>query len=919
MDRLSPERWKQIDELFAAALELEPSERDAFVRLACEGDEELYREVIALLESEAEAEAAIGDSVDTFAAPLLAELDADAFDGDATLAPGVRVGPYRIVHEIGRGGMGVVYLAERADEQFEKRVALKVVKRGMDTDEVLRRFRHERQILASLDHPNIARLLDGGATADGRPYLVMEYIEGEPIDAYCDRRGLGIRERLDLFRAVCNAVQHAYQRLVVHRDIKPSNILVTDAGEPKLLDFGIAKLLDDSATDATPRTRTGVRMLTPEYASPEQVRGAPVTTASDVYALGVVLYRLLSGRPPYEVRGLSVAEAERAVEQEPPPPSVAAVRKAEASAAEADAHTVASPADVARSRNTTPDALRRALRGDLDAIALKALAKDPQRRYGSPALLADDIGRYLAGLPVTARAPRTAYVVSRFIRRHRVGVAAAAAFVLLLAGSAAALGVAQARTARALAQAEQERATAEEVASFLESMFSAANPLAVSRERLDTLRVRALLDRGAERIREELVDRPIVHARMLRVIGRTYREMGDYAAAEPLLAEALDRARATGQPRDIAEALTDLGQVYLARGRPGDAEPLLREALALRQEAATAATPREVAVAFANLAASLQDQSRLDEAAPLYDSAIALVRTASTIDSATLADVLGGRMVLAYRTGDLETAAGLGREVLDINRALLGPDHPRVARETNNLAQVLQRMGRHAEAEPLYREALRILKATVGPEHPYTALGMSNLAAVLDQLDRDDEADSLFRATIALQRRILPPGAPTIAPSLANYADLLQSRNAYREAELLYREAIELQRAALGEDHPDIGILTGKLGGALCAAGRVWEGVPLLERAASVLDRALPAGHARTLEVRLQLGRCLARRGSYTEAEGILLATLEAIDAGGTATAVLRGGALRVLEELYTAWGKPERAAEYAARLRELE
>ena len=919
MEGLTPERWKRIDELFAAALDVEPSEREAFVRRASDGDEELCREVLALLESADEAEAAIGDSVDTFAAPLLADLDADAFADDGTLPPGIRVGPYRIVQEIGRGGMGVVYLAERADDEFRKRVALKVVKRGMDTDEVLRRFRHERQILASLEHPNIARLLDGGATADGRPYLVMEHIEGEPIDEYCDRRRLGIRERLELFRAVCGAVQHAHQRLVVHRDIKPSNILVTDSGEPKLLDFGIAKLLDESDADAAPRTRTGVRLLTPEYASPEQVRGEPVTTASDVYALGVVLYRLLSGRPPYQVRGLSVAAAERVIEQEPPPPSVAAVRSAEASEGEADARAADTPADIARARRTTPDALRRTLRGDLDAIALKALSKDPQRRYDSPARLADDIGRYLAGLPVTARAPGTAYVASRFIRRHRAGVAAAAAFVLLLAGSAAALAVAQSRTARALALAEQERATAEEVASFLESMFSAANPLAASRERLDTMRVRALLDRGAERIREELTGRPVVRSRLLRVISRTYRELGDHAAAEQLLTEALDHASAAEQPRDVAEALNDLGQLYLTRGRPGDAEPVLREALLLRREAGTGATPREIAVAFANLAASLQDQRKMDEAAPLYDSAIALLRTPSALDSATLADVLNGRMVLAYRTGDLETAARLGREILDINRALLGPDHPRVARETNNLAQVLQRMDRPEEAEPLYREALRVLEATVGPEHPYTALGMSNLAAVLDRLDRDDEADSLFRASIALQRRIFPPGAPNIAPSLANYADLLQAREDYRQAEPLYREAIELQRAALGEDHPDVAILTGKLAGALCATGRGGEAVPLLERATSVLERALPPGHARALETKLQLGRCLARQGSHAEAEGILLATLEAVDAGGAATAVLRPAALRALEELYSKWGRPERAAEFAARSREVQ
>lgn len=422
---MTPERWQQVKALFEQALERPPDERAAFLDQACHGDEALRREVRSLLSSHDDAPGFLDQ-------PL--SLDAPSGD-DGAAHTGQRIGAYRLVREIGHGGMGAVYLAERADGQFHQQVAVKFVRHGVDSATLRRRFRAERQILARLDHPHIARLIDGGVSENGLPYLAMEYVEGTRIDHYCDAHHLSTNKRLRLFLAVCKAVHYAHQNLIVHRDLKPSNILVTEGGTVKLLDFGIAKLLDDNAA-ATPldeAPRTGMRVMTPEYASPEQIRGEPVTTAFDVYALGIILYELLAGQRPYRLSGLSPGEMERIVcEKAPARPSTAVTREAQT-----DAMRAATPEEISRMRSTQPDKLRRRLAGDLDTLVMMALHKDPSRRYRSVGQLSEDLRRHLDGLPVTARPDSFAYRISKFIRRHWMGVAAAVfIFVSLLGGTA---------------------------------------------------------------------------------------------------------------------------------------------------------------------------------------------------------------------------------------------------------------------------------------------------------------------------------------------------------------------------------------------------------------------------------------------------------------------------------------------------
>jgi serine/threonine protein kinase len=420
---MTPEKWQRIDQLFDAALEFEPPNRAAFLAAACAEDTELRREVESLL-------AAIEASGDFIELPLMTAAD----DAAVSLA-GQSLGPYRLLREIGRGGMGVVYLATRADDEYKKQVAIKLIQPGPPNKDLLRRFRRERQILASLEHPNIARLLDGGTTAQGVPYLAMEYIAGTPITQYCDEQKLSITERLKLFRRVCAAVQYAHQNLIIHRDLKPGNILVTADGEVKLLDFGIAKLLDTDSGPVASNTTSGLHLMTPEYASPEQIRGEPITTTSDVYALGVVLYELLTGHYPYRFKDRSLPEIIRVIcEQEPEPPSRAISRVETHTEDNGRSQTTISPETVSRTREGKLDKLRARLRGDLNDISLMALRKNPQQRYRSVEQLSEDIRRHLEGKPVLARKATLAYRAGKFIQRYKTGVAAAAIILVILLG-----------------------------------------------------------------------------------------------------------------------------------------------------------------------------------------------------------------------------------------------------------------------------------------------------------------------------------------------------------------------------------------------------------------------------------------------------------------------------------------------------
>ena len=511
---MNPERWQQVKQVFQAVAEVAPAERSSLLTEACAGDAALRREVEALLRADEQAADFIEESAYEVAAKALAEEEAES-------AAGRQVGPYKLVRALGRGGMGAVYLAERDDAEYRKRVALKLIKRGMDTEAVLRRFRHERQILAQLEHPHIARLLDGGTTADGLPYFVMEYVEGQPITEYAEAHKLSVTERLKLFRAVCAAVAYAHQNLVIHRDLKPSNILVTTEGVPKLLDFGIAKLLHiDPASQTEALTATELRVMTPEYASPEQVRGEAVTTLSDVYSLGIVLYELLTGQRPYRFPSRRPDEMARIIcEQEPYKPSTAVNDIPESPRSEGEDSTTRPLARVSAPGGGDRGRLRRRLRGDLDNIVLMALRKETARRYASVEQLAEDLRRHMEGLPVKARRATFAYCAAKFTRRHRVSLVAAALVALALVVGIIATSW-QARVAR------RERARAE-------SHFNDVRQLANS----FIFEVNDELERGVTRARELLVRRAVEYldslteesedASLLHELALAYRKVGD--------------------------------------------------------------------------------------------------------------------------------------------------------------------------------------------------------------------------------------------------------------------------------------------------------------------------------------------------------------------------------------------------------
>ena len=722
----------------------------------------------------------------------------EAFCADLTEEPVLRegelVGRYRVLREIGRGGMSVVYLAARADDAFDQRVALKVLDRAPRDREARARFGQERQILASLDHPNIARLLDGGMDDRGRPYIIMELVEGEPIDRYCDGRGLSVDARLALVEGVARAVAYAHRRLVVHRDLKPSNLLVTATGEVKLLDFGIAKLLGPEAAGvfAAPPTRTALRVLTPEYAAPEQVRGEPVTTASDVYQLGLILFELLTGRRAHGLAGDSLTEIERVIcTGEPPRPS----------------------------RSVTGAALRRRLAGDLDSIVLTALRKEPDRRYASPADLAADLERHRAGLPVAARGDGLAYRAGKLIRRHRLAVAAAAAIALSLVGG---LGAAlwQARAARL----EAQKATA--VRDFLVRIFEVANP---DESQGRAVTARELLDRGAARI-ETLQDEPEVRAELLSVAGASYQSLGLYDAARPLLERSLRLQRRLHGERSLGAAGVESSLAALAykQGDTRRSESLLRAALATHR-ALLPADDFRVADNLFGLGDCLLDYDRDEEAAALLREALAILRKrqarrpageVSATEDSKAGEILNDLGMLRHRARDLDGAERLYRESLAIERRVHGPVHSTVAVPLHNLGALLTTRGRLAEAEAAFRQVIALETRLYGGDHPDMADSWGYLGHVLR--DRGDlaGAEAAYRRSLAINRAKRGASHFGTFSALHNLGRLLVRADRAAEAEPLLREALAGRRALYGPGYRKTKETEQALAECLAALGR---------------------------------------------------------------------------------------------------
>lgn len=757
---MTAQRWRQVKDILAGASEQPGGSRRRWVEQACGGDADLLREVESFLEHEGQLsgfiEQPIFDLTGTGTGTDSNPSDSEDGDGARELL-GERVGPYRLLEVLGEGGMGVVYLAER-EEEFEQLVALKLVRSGLGSAEARRRFHAERQILARLAHPNIARLLDGGTTDDGRPYFAMERVEGEPVDRYCDRLRLPIRRRLELFLDICSGLSLAHQNLVIHRDLKPSNILVDETGTPKLLDFGIAKILHPEPRDGVERSERDAqdaqdaqnvqkahtaptlgRVMTPRYASPEQLRGETVGTASDVYSLGVVLYQVLTGHLPEGLASQDPLALMLAVcNKDPLPPSVVVRRARERHDAEAELDEP-TPESISRARGSDVRALRRSLNGDLDAILSKALRKEPAERYPSVEQLAADLRRHLDGLPVLAHRGHLAYRAGKFVRRHHFGLAALATILILAASFSVAL-------VRQLHETERSRDRAESISDFLIDLFQAAAP-----DRLtgDDPTVRDLLDRGREQLESGLEQEPEVRSTLLLRLGEVYAGLGDLEEAKALLTASIDLFRARHDEEAasfLATALSDLGAVYYKAGDLEAAARYFHESLEVRRRLGV---PEDLLKPMNNLAAVHMARGDYGEAEAIYRESLTHRRRiareqpddgrsqsnlATSLRSLGMALLLGGR---------LEEAEPLLLESLELRRELFGDRSAKVATLLLSLGRLEHRRDRLAAAEAYLQDATDIYREELGDEHVHTAIAKRDLAEL--KLERRQPGEEVER------------------------------------------------------------------------------------------------------------------------------------------------------------------------------
>jgi serine/threonine-protein kinase len=794
-ERTDSDRWRRVAQVLDDTLACQPERRSEVLDASCAGAPELRHEVEDLLSRLDRAQSFLDSPPAALAAAAVAESDMRAQEHT-----GRRIGAYRIEREIGRGGMARVFLAERADGAFEQRVALKLLRPGLDAEIDHARFRAERQILASLNHPNIARLLDGGLTDSLQPYLALEYVEGQPIDAYCEEHGLTVRQRLALFLMVADATQYAHRNLIVHRDIKPSNILVSVDGAVKLLDFGLAKLVDPGiyGRGSSSAPHTVAEWMTPEYAAPEQFKREPVTTLTDVYQLGVVLFRMLTGRLPFVAATGDIRELEAAVEHEDPTaPSIAVA--------------------------ATDPSLARALRGDLDAIVLKAMRKEPGERYASVDALADDLRRHLSGHPVAARRNTSFYRARRFVRRHRIEtVAALSISISVLVGAGLALWQAQRaageRDLAAIASRESQAAT-----DFVMGLFETSDPAETAG---DTLTAQQLVHRAAAHA-ERLRGQPLVQAQMLEITGRLYQSLGQYNETYNVLERALAirRSMKDHDAIDVANTLGQLAEVQLRLGHYVAADSAAREALSIQQHA-------------------------------LGQSHPAIAKTLHQVAN-----------IAIYR-GDLATAELYHRRALAMREATLGPDDSLTAESHLTLGAMFRREGKLTDAERELRTGRSIFERTIGPDSPRVADAIVQIAYLLDDIRaRYAEAEPLYRQALQIRRRAFGDGHPMVAATMLDLAELLSHRGDHTQALQMGRQAVDIGRRAYGAEHPFVASFTGRLAVIVFRGGELTEAETLFRQAIAMDQRLLGADHENIAGLEMGLAHLLIARRDYAGAD----------------------------------------------------
>ncbi|HXU46696.1 MAG TPA: serine/threonine-protein kinase [Thermoanaerobaculia bacterium] len=851
---MDPERWRRVSSLLDEALERPEGEREGWLRAACGGDEALFEEIASLLGAYGRA----GSFLDQ---PARAG-EGGAGTG-ADIWAGRRLGNYTLIREIGRGGMSVVYLGERADQAFEQKVAIKLVHPGFADPRLAERIVQERKILARLEHPHIARLLDGGTTDEGVPYFVLELVVGLPIDEHCDRHALSIPERLRLFRTVCDAVAYAHRNLVVHRDLKPSNILVAADGAPKLLDFGIAKVL--APGDATGvSARTVLPALTPRYASPEQLRGEPVTTATDTYSLGVILDQLLTGTPPRSaIERLTSGDAGETVA-----PSARLRRGAPASGAASgeEAGEVLTLEEIARRRSTSPRGLLRQLEGDLDNVIRKALRPEPERRYASVERLGEDLRRHLEHLPVEARPDSWGYRAGKLLRRNSLAAGLALLLVLLLAGSAV-TSTLQAR------RIERERVKAERALALLVGLFRGADPL--SRGSTPPT-IDQVLDLGAQRTLAELGREPELEATLASAIGDVYADLGRPEKADPLVARALALRRELfgEESPEYAASLHQQGMLRFLQGKLPEAERSFAASAEIERRLLPADDPR-LADTLEGLGRSRYQLGKLDEALASHREGLRIRLRRYGTNHSSIVSSLGFLSTVTDRQGHDAASLHLLELALPIARRHFEPDDPRLCSLQNGLGVGVMGTGRLAESEALLRQALACRRKRFGPEHPEVAFSLDSLGTTLVYEGRLAQAEARFREALAMREKLLGRDHPLTALTLSNLADLHRRLGRVAEAEEENRRALVLVERAFGPDHLNVTRPLFSLAKLELARGHAREALPLLERSLEIRRRTYIPHHWRIAEIENEIGAAWLDLGRREEGEKLIRTSFE--------------------------------------------
>lgn len=882
----SKKDWERVRALFDAVIVLPESRRLEALQRECGSEPELLAEVESLMAAAGADDAEFSDIVRAAATAATGAQAADQLEQ--------RVGSYRLIDLLGTGGMGNVYLAERADEQFEQRVAIKLLHPGRRDRDLIHRFRTERQLLANLEHPNIARLLDGGETDSGIPYLVMEYIDGEPVDTYCDAHRLTVAERLRLFQKICSAVEYAHRNLVVHRDIKPSNILVTVDGEPKLLDFGIAKLLDETLVGGPAAlTRAGVSIMTPEFASPEQVRAEPVSTATDLYSLGVLLYRMLCGRMPYTRQGPYTDLARAIVEEEPGRPSTA-LTSHRAGSADSSEH-------ISAARDTSVSGLASRLRGDLDNIVLKALRKKPENRYASARDFADDIERYLTHRPVSAVPASIGYRAAKLLRRHRAAAIVAAVMAATLTGSVVQIVLERNRAELAAIQSE-------EVVRYLGELFASASP---ARAQSEEITAHDLLEQGVAEI-DSLEDQPAVQARLLEIMGTSFFYIGEQERSAALLERALDirRHRLAYDPAAVGNVLRLLSTPNRLSGRLDEAEQNLVEAYALLTEAYG---PVHGRVAYVlNLTGDvLRFQERHEEAVDHLRRAVAMKEQLGETDDEDMVDILGNLAVALDAAGRLDEAEAISRRTVAASRAMFGDKQPNTLIRIGNLGLVQVRLGNYAEALKNVSEAYDSINEVWASDPHRTTWAAAIKAFALLYAGRFDEALAAQEEKGQLELEHYGRDTLRYAKTLMDIGEVHLRKARYAEADRYLLEAIATA-SRIGED-PGFraGSIRMRLAMLHIATGD-YERAEATAREALAVPSML--GTATRLSLQRELARALSNQGRYDEATALFETSLSGREAFNSPTSVSLLPTLMAMSRHYRRAGQPDRALELASR-----